>query len=255
MESITTTRDLWNCIIMYYVFVNRVHVHKNNKVIIDNVIVLFYYLFGNLAIQCQNQLRDEQSDKVNKPYLPLAAGLITRNQLKIVSIIMYVLYGSMTLFYYGITSAHGKCGLIAIILSTMYSLPPFDLKHIPFINSGVIIICRPLIYHHLLMDSFLVFNTNYVYVEYLNAFYWMQFWNIISVCLYKDVPDIDGDKKVDHITTLPMIVGTHLTFTFVLISQVMSLWISQMPLSFIIVLFIVFVPYYTQQHFQQSYAT
>lgn len=234
----------------------------NVQIVLDNFTVFWYYIFGNLAIQCQNQLTDEKSDVLNKPYLPLPAKIITRQELTIVSYISYALYGLMTLFYFGIFTIHGQLGVVAIALASWYSLPPFNLKQIPFINSMVIIICRPVIYHTLLMQSFIYYSgdnsggirNNSRYLECLNSFFWLQFFGVIAVCLYKDVPDIKGDTTIDHIATLATMFNSDLLYVFVVLSFVVSLWIANMNWICDIVLIVAFLPIYSMYHWQKKYA-
>ena len=266
--------------VIEYAFMLKISPRDAFGVVVDNCIVFMYYIFGNLAIQCQNQLTDEQSDRVNKPYLPLPSNQVTRSELKIVSATSYSLYGFMTLFYFGVGTIHGLCGIVAIVLSSMYSLPPFNLKQIPFINSSVIIICRPLIYHTLLMVSFTEYLGKYYkqlrqendiiqfdvineinirndrYLACLNSFFWMQCWCVIAVCLYKDVPDIQGDASIDKITTLPMLIHKDLLFAMVLFTAFAAIYAARMePIILSVAILLLFVPLFWKRHWiDQNYA-
>ena len=62
-----------------------------------------------------------------------------------------------------------------------------------------IIVCRPLIYHTLLYDAGPTVASERLWYTLL--------FMMIAVCAYKDVPDTKGDQEVDHIKTLPMIIG------------------------------------------------
>ena len=85
------------------------------------------------------------------------------------------------------------CGIICI-LSTIYSLEPIRLKKYPILSSLCIIISRPLIYHWLLIRN--QSQTNITFELFYNLIIIM-----FAVCLYKDVPDIEGDINNNIITT------------------------------------------------------
>lgn len=90
---------------------------------------LFPALLMNIYITGLNQVTDVEIDRVNKPYLPIAAGKLSLNSG--IAIILTCLFGSLFLG----RSSDWPLQMTLIgsgILGTIYSLPPFRLKRYPF---------------------------------------------------------------------------------------------------------------------------
>eukprot|EP01083_Nonionella_stella_P128381 389023_1 len=92
---------------------------------------------ANAAVQSQNQLTDEKADKINKSYLPLPAGHISRHRLAIFSTLCYNICFVIIVCYWGIHAIQSKRAIALIVLATLYSRIPFTtfhFKNIPIIN-------------------------------------------------------------------------------------------------------------------------
>jgi homogentisate phytyltransferase/homogentisate geranylgeranyltransferase len=78
-------------------------------------------------------------DKINKPYLPIASGALTKNQG--IAIIMLSLLTSLTL---GRTQAWPLQAVLISsgVLGSIYSLPPFRLKRFPIFAALCILAVR-----------------------------------------------------------------------------------------------------------------
>ena len=156
----------------------------------------------NVFIVGINQIADVEMDKINKPYLPLAAGTLTRkNALVIVytAVVIALLFAFMASLFYFILI------IIILLIGMAYSLPPLYLKqhHLP--AALAITLVRGLLVN---VGIFLHFqktiNGNYNlpgHIWCLAAFI-MAF--SIAIAWFKDLPDTEGDEKF-HVRTLAVL--------------------------------------------------
>lgn len=85
-------------------------------------------LFVNLYITGVNQVTDVEIDKINKPYLPIAAGRLSKRD----GILIVLASLFLGLFDYGTMDWPLRAGLASsALLGSLYSLPPFRLKRFP----------------------------------------------------------------------------------------------------------------------------
>ncbi|KAJ7955802.1 Homogentisate phytyltransferase 1, chloroplastic [Quillaja saponaria] len=161
--------------------------------VLEAVVAAF---FMNIYIVGLNQLTDIDIDKVNKPYLPLASGeysvrtgVIIVASFSILSFWLGWVVGSWPLFW---------ALFISFVLGTAYSinLPLLRWKRFAMIAAMCILAVRAVIvqiafFLHVQMHVFkrpavlsraLIFATAF-----------MSFFSVV-IALFKDVPDIDGDK-------------------------------------------------------------
>jgi homogentisate phytyltransferase / homogentisate geranylgeranyltransferase len=156
----------------------------------------------NVFIVGINQLADVEMDKINKPYLPLAAGTLNRkNALAIVytALVIALVFAILaSLFYFVLI-------VIILLIGIAYSLPPLYLKqhHLP--AALAITLVRGLLVN---VGIFLHFqktiNGNYDLPGYVwcLAFFIMAF--SIAIAWFKDLPDTEGDEKY-HVRTLAVL--------------------------------------------------
>jgi homogentisate phytyltransferase / homogentisate geranylgeranyltransferase len=166
------------------------------------VFTLIAALGCNVFIVGINQLADVEMDKINKPYLPLAAGTLSRkNALAIIytSLAAALVFAFMASLYY--------LGLIIIILliGIAYSLPPLYLKqhHLP--AALAITLVRGLLVNvGIFMHFQKIINGNYHLPGHIwcLAFFIMAF--SIAIAWFKDLPDTEGDEKF-HVRTLAVL--------------------------------------------------
>uniref|UniRef100_A0A0G4FQG2 Homogentisate phytyltransferase n=1 Tax=Chromera velia CCMP2878 TaxID=1169474 RepID=A0A0G4FQG2_9ALVE len=151
-------------------------------------------LLGNAWIVGVNQIYDVDIDRVNKPYLPVASGELTRTQAWILLTISGVL-GPLLVrkFYPGLIFLMYMSGLV---IGTSYSVPPFHLKRFP-VAAGLIIAT---------VRGFLLnFGVYYAARQALGLpFVWnpsvvflARFMTVFAlvIAITKDLPDVEGDKK------------------------------------------------------------
>ncbi|CAJ1968659.1 unnamed protein product, partial [Sphenostylis stenocarpa] len=123
---------------------------------------LIPYFFMDIYVNGVNQLCDLEIDKINKPYLPLASGQISFTT----GVIMVA--SSLTLSF-GLAWTIGSWPLIwglvsCFLLWTAYSINTFVLKRAT------------------------IFPRSLIFVAVFMGFY------SLGIALFKDIPDIDGDK-------------------------------------------------------------
>lgn len=147
-----------------------------------------------------NQITDIAIDKINKPYLPIAAGRLSKDHGIIV--VVGSLISSLLLIKDSAwplkTAVVGSC-----ILGTLYSMPPFRLKRFPLLAAFCILVVRGSLVNmgfflqakidtlgHVL-PSFAAVCQHFPESVLLTVFY--AIFGVV-IALMKDVPDIQGDK-------------------------------------------------------------
>ncbi|MEL4895905.1 homogentisate phytyltransferase [Crocosphaera sp. Alani8] len=175
----------------------------------DLLIALFACLCGNVYIVGLNQLEDQEIDKINKPYLPLASGDFSQVQgAYIVSItgILAITISWLGGLWLGITV------LLSLLLGTAYSFPPIRLKRFPILAAFCIFTVRGLIVN---LGVFLYFiqaftEESFLVPEVLVLSTFVVVFTI-AIAIFKDVPDLEGDKKY-NITTFTILLGKKTIF-------------------------------------------
>lgn len=153
-------------------------------------------LFMNIYIVGLNQLSDIDIDKVNKPYLPLASGeysvgtgVMIVTSFSILSFWLGWIVGSWPLFW---------ALFISFLLGTAYSInvPLLRWKRFAVVAAMCILAVRAVI----VQLAFFLHIQTHVYKRpvvfsrpliFATAF--MSFFSVV-IALFKDIPDIDGDK-------------------------------------------------------------
>lgn len=206
----------------------------------DLPLLFFAIIIGitcNIFIVGINQVADVEIDKINKPTLPIPAGVLTVQQAT--RIVYWALGISLALALYVTPYL-----FVIIVLSTgigwAYSMPPLYLKqhHIP--AALAISTVRGVLLN---AGGFLVFNhlINGSWEMPLNIKILTLFVIVFSVVIswFKDLPDIEGDAKY-HIQTLAIryspktallwghiLVG--LAYVFTIYMQYVQYKLSAMP--------------------------
>jgi homogentisate phytyltransferase/homogentisate geranylgeranyltransferase len=156
----------------------------------------------NLFIVGINQLVDVELDKINKPFLPLAAGSLSMasgKMIVIVSLIISLLFSFFTAIFLLILIG------IILLIGMAYSLPPLQLKrhHLPaalaitivrglLVNVGMYLHFRHALYGDYVLPSAVICLTGFI----------MLF--SVAIAWFKDLPDTEGDSRF-HISTLAIL--------------------------------------------------
>lgn len=161
-------------------------------------------LCGNVYIVGLNQLTDVEIDRINKPDLPLASGAFTMKQGKIIITIMGL--GAISIAAFSGIWLLTTVG-VSLLIGTAYSLPPIRLKQFPFFAAFCILTVRGIVVN---LGLFLHFSQLFQGKEFINADVWLLTFFIllftIAIAIFKDVPDLEGDRKY-NIATFSLILG------------------------------------------------
>ena len=166
-------------------------------------------LCGNVYIVGLNQLWDIEIDRINKPNLPLASGEFSLQQGKwIVGITgclgLIVAFGAGNWLFATV--------VISLIIGTAYSVPPIRLKQFPLFAAFCILTVRGIVIN---LGLFLHFSDKFDSQEALNPYVWTLTLFIlfftIAIAIFKDVPDLEGDKKY-NIITFTLVIGKSAVF-------------------------------------------
>eukprot|EP00977_Amphora_coffeiformis_P000507 scaffold126_cov178-Amphora_coffeaeformis.AAC.6 len=173
----------------------------------------------NLYITGLNQITDVEIDKVNKPYLPIAAGLLTMKDAIVTVVLALVASLAMGLSY-------GTQGLnVALwgsaVLGTIYSLEPFRFKRFPVLAAFCIVAVRGAIinasfYAHAkasVLGSPVATVLGCLATDracFLSSLFFGVFGLVIA--LMKDVPDVVGDRLA-NVKTFSVRLGQAQVFT------------------------------------------
>nr|AKM76560.1 AT3G11945-like protein [Erodium foetidum] len=166
---------------------------------------LFALICGNGYIVGINQIYDIGIDKVNKPYLPIAAGDLSVQSAWLLVVFFAVAGLSIVGWNFGpfITSLYS----LGLFLGTIYSVPPLRMKRFPvaafliiatvrgfLLNFGVYYATRAALGLPFQWSSPVVFITTFVTVF------------ALVIAITKDLPDVEGDRKF-QISTLATKLG------------------------------------------------
>ena len=186
-------------------------------------------LLMNLYITGLNQVTDVNIDKINKPYLPIAAGRLSieLGSLIVVSSLLMSLYFSRSAIWPLKFTLLGSG-----ILGTIYSLPPFRLKRFPLLAAFCILVVRGSLVN---MGFFVQAKMQVLGLQipdlvtackafpecvFLTAFF--ALFGVV-IALMKDVPDVEGDK-VNSIPSFSVELGAGKIFR-----QISALSLSAIP--------------------------
>ncbi|KAE8725783.1 Homogentisate solanesyltransferase [Hibiscus syriacus] len=166
---------------------------------------LIALICGNGYIVGINQIYDIGIDKVNKPYLPVAAGDLSVQSAWFL-VIFFAVTGLLIVGYnFGtfITSLYS----LGLFLGTIYSVPPFRMKRFPVAAFLIIATVRGFllnfgVYHATRAALGLSFQWS-APVAFITTFVTLF---ALVIAITKDLPDVEGDRKF-QISTLATKLG------------------------------------------------
>ncbi|XP_021738304.1 homogentisate solanesyltransferase, chloroplastic-like isoform X2 [Chenopodium quinoa] len=160
---------------------------------------------GNGYIVGINQIYDIGIDKVNKPYLPIAAGDLSVGSAWVLVLAFAVTGFSIVASNFGpfITSLY----CLGLFLGTIYSVPPFRMKRFPVVAFLIIATVRGFllnfgVYYATRAALGLPFEWSYP-VVFITTFVTLF---ALVIAITKDLPDVEGDRKF-QISTLATKLG------------------------------------------------
>jgi homogentisate phytyltransferase / homogentisate geranylgeranyltransferase len=197
-------------------------------------------LLMNLYITGLNQITDVEIDKVNKPYLPIAAGELSRPTATLVVIVALI----ASLWMGQVHAVLGSQGLnVALwgsgILGTLYSLPPFRLKRFPLLAAFCIVAVRGVVinasfFAHAQTAAFGLRGSvlDFLYRDpkcLLSCLFFGVFGVVIA--LMKDVPDVEGDE-IAQVRTFSVRAGQERIFSWM--TKLLAGWLGVYGVGFLV---------------------
>lgn len=153
----------------------------------DLALTLLAGLCVNVYIVGINQLEDVEIDRVNKPYLPIAAGDMTREQGRALVALAGIVPVALAL-------TQGTLELVAVLaglaVGTAYSVPPLRLKRFPALASLSISGVRSVVVN---LGVYAHFGTPIPAPIWALTLFVVPF--SFAIAILKDVPDIEGDRR------------------------------------------------------------
>ncbi|CAN6887423.1 unnamed protein product [Brassica oleracea] len=166
---------------------------------------LLALICGNGYIVGINQIYDIGIDKVNKPYLPIAAGDLSVQSAWLLVIFFAIAGLTVVGFNFGpfITCLYS----LGLFLGTIYSVPPFRMKRFPVAAFLIIATVRGFllnfgVYHATRAALGLSFQWS-APVAFITSFVTLF---ALVIAITKDLPDVEGDRKF-QISTLATKLG------------------------------------------------
>lgn len=173
------------------------------------VAALLACLLGNLYIVGLNQLEDIAIDRINKPHLPLASGEFSVTDGR--WLVALAGLGALGLALLGGPWLLATVGL-SLAIGSAYSLPPLRLKRFPFWASFCILAVRGAVVN---LGLFLHFSERLGQPLAIPGRVWALTGFVllfsIAIALFKDIPDIEGDRRYG-IRTLSLNLGQRPVF-------------------------------------------
>ncbi|EXC03824.1 Homogentisate phytyltransferase 2 [Morus notabilis] len=180
--------------------------YSANKLILPSFPGLIAVMLANAYNIGINQIYDVDIDRVNKPYLPIAAGDLSLKQAWFL-VIFDVLVGLFILWLMKADVITTSLYCLGLLSGILYSVPPFRFKESPIAtliviplqggviqNVGILYATRSSLGLPLCCSPSIVFITTFVTL----------FCTVIS--FMKDITDVEGDLK-HNIRTFPVIFG------------------------------------------------
>ncbi len=162
------------------------------------IMALISCLAGNIYIVGLNQIEDVEIDRINKPDLPIPAGMLSIPAAKIIVAVSGILSLSLALTQ-GIFLS--LVVIISVFLGTLYSLPPIRLKRFPFWAAFSILTVRGFVIN---LGIYLYFITILMPRPFIPSKIWaltfFMFGFSLMIAWFKDIPDVEGDLQFKILT-------------------------------------------------------
>lgn len=187
----------------------------------------------NIYITGLNQWTDIEVDKINKPWLPIAAGTLSKqNALRIVlvcGIISLLGAAYLSLPFFGLI-------LTIMAIGTAYSLPPLKFKRNHLLAAAAISVVRGLLvnvgfylhFRHEIMGEWTLTSAILPLTVFVTAF-------SLGIAWFKDIPDTEGDA-VYEFGTLAVTSGRQRAFmagvivvSFAYVYIIFAAFVGQLP--------------------------
>jgi homogentisate phytyltransferase / homogentisate geranylgeranyltransferase len=199
-------------------------------------------LCANVYIVGLNQIVDVEIDRINKPYLPMASGELSRQEaIGVVNVLLIAALGlALWLNPYLFATV-----LSSVLIGTAYSLPPIRLKRFPLFASLCIFTVRGLIVNVGIFWYFLDRAGKGIQLTpaILSLCLFVTIFTFV-IALFKDIPDMEGDQQF-NISTFSLRLGKQYVYNlccivlvanYLLILAICAFFASQGTLIFLTVI-------------------
>jgi homogentisate solanesyltransferase len=150
-------------------------------------------VLGNAFIVGINQIYDQDVDRINKPFLPLAAGMMTVTQAW--SLCLSAIALSIWIVYRNFSRAVLALYVIGTTMGALYSVPPFRWRNVPLLAALTIACVRGLLLNlgvYVATKEALKLQLAWTPALRLFVVIMSIFAGVIAVT--KDLPDVEGDR-------------------------------------------------------------
>ncbi len=166
-----------------------------SSVLSHALLMIFAGLGLNIFVVGINQMSDVEIDRINKPELPLASGAFSMAQAT-GWVVGGGLVSLLASFYLGTAWALGVS--LILLLGTLYSCEPFRLKKHAIWAGLTIAVCRGVIFNLATYATWWgLYKTESISWAPAIAFCMFMFAFVLSIGVFKDLPDYEGDKLHD----------------------------------------------------------
>jgi homogentisate phytyltransferase/homogentisate geranylgeranyltransferase len=167
---------------------------------LDLLATLVAGLTVNIAITGVNQLTDVEIDRINKPFLPIAAGELSLSGAR-------AIVAACTVIPLAMAVTQGLAETLAVAaglaVGALYSLPPFRFKRFPVAASLCITGVRSIVVN---LGVYWHFAGNIAPPVWALCLFVLPF--SFAIAVLKDVPDLEGDRQYSiHTFTVRMGAG------------------------------------------------
>lgn len=166
-------------------------------------------LSANIYIVGLNQIVDVEIDRINKPYLPIASGELSRGEaVGVVNVLLVAALGlALWLNPYLFATV-----LLSVLIGTAYSLPPLRLKRFPLFASLCIFTVRGLIVNLGIFWYFLDRSGKGMQLTpaIVSLCLFVTIFTFV-IALFKDIPDMTGDQQF-NISTFSLRLGKQVVY-------------------------------------------
>lgn len=161
-------------------------------------------LATNVFIVGINQVTDVAIDRINKPWLPLAAGTMSLRAGRV----LVAVAGAVAL---GVAVVAGPWLLLAVVVGLLvgsaYSVPPLRFKRHHLLAAASIALVRALVVNlALFLHAVTVLGGPAVVPAHVAVLTVVVLGVTLAIAWCKDLPDVEGDAT-HHIATLPLVLG------------------------------------------------
>jgi homogentisate phytyltransferase/homogentisate geranylgeranyltransferase len=153
----------------------------------DLLATLVAALTVNIAIVGVNQLTDVEIDRINKPWLPIAAGDLSLSGARTIVLACTAIPLAMALTQGAVETVAVAAGLA---VGALYSLPPFRFKRFPVVASLCITGVRSLVVN---LGVYWHFAGDISPPVWALCLFVLPF--SFAIAVLKDVPDLEGDRQ------------------------------------------------------------